>query len=67
MKFEEHLQNFSKVSTRTGCGGTIYLEIIREESHIFYGINPISAGSVLLISNIIYLKKENHKPIITVK
>ena len=67
MKSEVHVSNFSEVLTRAVCGGTIYLEIIREASQIFYGINPISAGSVLLTSNIIYLKRENHEPIITVK
>ena len=35
-KFEVHLQNFSEVSTRAGCGVTIYLGITREASHIFY-------------------------------
>ena len=29
MEFKMHLQNFSEVSTRAGCGGTIYLGITR--------------------------------------
>ena len=37
-KFKVPLQNFSEVSTRAGCGGTIYLGIMREASHIFYGL-----------------------------
>ena len=35
--FELHLLIFSKVSTRAGFGGTVYLEITREVSQVFYG------------------------------
>ena len=37
MKFKVYLQNFSEVLTRAGCGGTIYLVITSEKSHIFFG------------------------------
>ena len=33
MKYEVHLQNFSEVSRRVGCGVTIYLGIRRESYH----------------------------------
>ena len=36
MKFKVHLHNFSEVSTRSGCGVTLYLGTTREASHIFY-------------------------------
>ena len=44
MKFKVHLQNISKVLTRAGCGGTIYLGIMREASHIFYGLILLLKG-----------------------
>ena len=37
-KFEVHLNIFSKVLTRAGHGGTIYLGIMRETSNTFYGL-----------------------------
>ena len=39
-KLKVHLQKCSKVSTRTGCSGKIYLNIMREASNIFYGLIP---------------------------
>ena len=47
MKFKVHLQKYSEVSTRTGCGGTVYLGIMREASHIFYIL-------ILLLQGIFY-------------
>ena len=44
MKFELHLRNFSKVSKKAGCGGKIYVGIIRESSHICYGLILLMQG-----------------------
>ena len=44
MRFKVHLQNYPKVPTRAGCGGTIYLGITRESSHIFYGLIILLEG-----------------------
>ena len=50
-KFEVPLKNFSEVSTRAGCGVTIYLGIPKEEYHIFYNLILLHA---LLIQGILY-------------
>ena len=47
MKFEVHLQNFSKVLTSAGCGGAIYLGVSREASRIFYDM-------ILFLQGLIY-------------
>ena len=60
-KFEVHLQNFSGVSKRAGCGGTIYLGITRK--HLRYlRLDTITAGSVFLITNLVETKREILSP-----
>ena len=41
------LSEFPEVSTRAGCGGTIYLGITREASQIFHGL-------ILLLQGLFY-------------
>ena len=67
MKFKVHLQNFSKVSTRAGCGGTIYLGITREASHIFCGLILSLQGIFYSLLTSFFLKGGNTEPILTVK
>ena len=67
MKFKVHLRNFSKVSTRAGCGGSIYLEIIRASSHTFYGFILLSESLFYSLLTSFFLKRENPEPILSVK
>ena len=67
MNLKVHLQNFSKFSTRAGCGGVIYLGITREAPNIFYGFVLLMKGIFLLAANIIFLKRENTEPVLTIK
>ena len=67
MKFEVHFQNFLEVLKRSGCGGTIYLGITREESHIFYNLILLQQVSILLTANLVAMKRDNYDPILIVK
>ena len=50
-KFEVHLHNFSKVLTRSGYGGKIYVLITREAYQIFNIFSLLLKGMIYSLLN----------------
>ena len=51
----------------SGYGGTTYLGITMEASHIFYGLILLLQGIYLLNDKLVALKRVNSEPILIVK
>ena len=57
LKFRVNLQEFSKVSERAVCGGTIYLGITNGTISYLLPLDTITTGYFLITANLVALKK----------
>ena len=62
-----NFHNFFEVSTRAGCGGTMYLVITKEAYHICLCLYYITAGYIVLTANLVVPKRENYDPVSILK
>ena len=67
MNFEVNLQNFSKVSKRSRCGGTIYLGITRKAYLIYYGLILLMPGLIYSPITFLHQKEKILSPLKNIK